>query len=309
VQAAKLRIGTRGSPLALAQAREVCERLEAAHGRDRLSLEVTVIKTSGDRIQDRPLADAGGKGLFTKEIEEALLAGEIDLAVHSMKDMPTVLPPGLTVAACLPRADVRDAFISPKAAALASLPSGAVVATSSLRRQAQVRRLRPDLAVIPMRGNVDTRLRKLAEGMADATLLACAGLHRLGLADRITSPVPVEEMLPAVAQGAIGVEVRAGDGDTARLLAPINDEATALTVTAERAFLARLDGSCRTPIAGLAELAGKRLTFRGMILTPDGRQCHVAERAGRPEQAIQLAQDAAAELLARAGPDFFRQLS
>jgi hydroxymethylbilane synthase len=308
LQASPVRIGTRGSPLALAQAREVRERLEAAHGQAGLTFEVRVIRTSGDRIQDRPLSEVGGKGLFTKEIEEALLAGDIDLAVHSMKDMPTVLPPGLAIACHLPREDVRDAFISSKAPSLSALPTGAVVATSSLRRQAQVRRLRPDLSVVPMRGNVDTRLRKLADGVADATLLACAGLRRLGLAQRITSPVPVEEMLPAVAQGAIGVEVRADDLAAHELLAPINHQPTALTVTAERAFLARLDGSCRTPIAGLAELAGDRLTFRGMILTPDGRQAHATERAGRPETAIALAEDAAAELLAKAGPDFFRPL-
>ncbi len=306
MQASPVRIGTRGSPLALAQAREVRERLEAAHAAAGLTFEVRAIRTSGDRIQDRPLGEVGGKGLFTKEIEEALLAGDIDLAVHSMKDMPTVLPAGLTIACHLPREDVRDAFISPKAASLSALPAGAVVATSSLRRQAQVRRLRPDIAVVPMRGNVDTRLRKLAEGAADATLLACAGLRRLGLARRITSAVPVEEMLPAVAQGAIGVETRAGDVAALELLAPINHQPTALTVTAERAFLARLDGSCRTPIAGLAELVGDRLTFRGMILTPDGRQAHATERAGRPETAIAMAEDAAAELLAKAGPDFFR---
>ena len=302
----KIRIGTRGSPLALAQAREVQQRLEAAHGAGRLAFEVRVIKTSGDRIQDRPLSEVGGKGLFTKEIEEALLAGDIDLAVHSMKDMPTLLPEGLTITCLLPREDVRDAFISRKAASLADLPQGAVVGTSSLRRQAQVRRARPDLVVVPMRGNVETRLRKLEDGAADATLLACAGLKRLGLADRITAPVPVDEMLPAIAQGAIGIETRSDDAASAELIAPINHQATALCVIAERAFLARLDGSCRTPIAGLAELDGGRLTFRGMILTPDGTQCHETRRVGRPEAAITLAEDAAAELLALGGPDFFR---
>jgi hydroxymethylbilane synthase len=304
LQASRIRIGTRGSPLARAQAREVCERLEAAHGPGRLAFDVRVIKTSGDRIQDRPLAEAGGKGLFTKEIEEALLAGEIDIAVHSMKDMPTVLPAGLAVTCILPREDVRDAFISLKARSLADLPRGAVVGTSSLRRQAQVLHLRPDLVVKPLRGNVDTRLLKIEGGAADATLLACAGLKRLGLAARITSPVPVEEMLPAVAQGAIGVETRADDLAMADLLAPINDQASALTVAAERAFLARLDGSCRTPIAALAELMPGRLVFRGMILTPDGRQCHATRREGPPQEAIRMAEDAAAELLAKAGPDF-----
>jgi hydroxymethylbilane synthase len=312
LQAAKIRIGTRGSPLALAQAREVQERLEAAHGElqglGRLAFEVQVIKTSGDRIQDRPLAEAGGKGLFTKEIEEALSAGEIDIAVHSMKDMPTALPAGLTLACYLPRADVRDAFISPKAPSLARLPAGAVVATSSLRRQAQVRHLRPDLAVVPIRGNVDTRLRKLAEGAADATLLALAGLKRLGFEDKATAPVPVSEMLPAVAQGAIGVEIRADDARMAEVLGPVNDEPTALAVTAERAFLARLEGSCRMPIAALGELAEGRFAFRGMILTPDGGKAWATHRAGAPAEALKLAEDAAAELLDRAGPDFLRAI-
>ncbi len=312
MKAARIRIGTRGSPLALAQAREVEARLEAAHGPGLLAFEIRVIKTTGDRIQDRPLAEAGGKGLFTKEIEEALLAGEVDIAVHSMKDMPTALPAGLTMAAFLPREDVRDALISSKAASLSDLPGGAVVATSSLRRQAQVRHLRPDLKVVPLRGNVETRLRKLAEGAADATLLALAGLNRLGLADRAAGPVPVDEMLPAVAQGAIGVEIRAGDTETAQVLAPINHELTALTVTAERVFLARLEGSCRTPIAALGELlegpAGPRFVFRGMILSPDGRRCFRARREGRPEEALRLAEDAAAEILATAGPEFVRSL-
>ena len=308
MQASKVCVGTRGSPLALAQTREVRERLQAAHGPGRLEFEVRIIKTSGDRIQDRPLADAGGKGLFTKEIEEALLAGEVDIAVHSMKDMPTVLPSGLTVTCFLPREDVRDAFISPKAGSLADLPTGAVVGTSSLRRRAQVLRLRGDLVVVALRGNVETRLRKIEEGAADATLLACAGLKRLGLANRITAPVPTEQMLPAVAQGAIGVETRGDDFAMAELLAPINHQPSALCVAAERAFLAKLDGSCRTPIAGLAELGPDRLVFRGMILTPDGRQCHATRREGAPEEAIRMGEDAADELLARAGPDFFRAL-
>ena len=312
---AKIRIATRGSPLALAQAREVQARLATAHGVSRgensgpLAFETHVIKTTGDRIQDRPLSEAGGKGLFIKEIEEALLAGEVDIAVHSMKDMPTQLPAGLALAAFLPREDVRDALISAKAASLADLPAGAVVATSSLRRQAQVRHLRPDLTVIPMRGNVETRLRKLAEGAADATLLAMAGLNRLGLADRAAGPVPVEEMLPAVAQGAIGVEVRADDAAMAQMLAPLNHEPTALAVTAERVFLGKLEGSCRTPIAALGELLGdRRFAFRGMVLSPDGRQCFRATREGRPEEALRLAEDAAAEILAVAGPDFLQAL-
>src|SRR5262245_25566453 len=312
LQAAKIRIGTRGSPLALAQAHEVRARLEAAHGPGRLDFEICVIKTTGDRIQDRPLAEAGGKGLFTKEIEEALAAHAVDIAVHSMKDMPTLLPAGLTLAAFLPREDVRDALISAKAHSLSDLPGGAVVATSSLRRQAQVRHLRPDIKVIPMRGNVETRLRKLADGVADATLLALAGLNRLGLADRAAAPVPVEEMLPAVAQGAIGVEMRADDRGMAEVLAPLNHQPTALAVTAERAFLAKLEGSCRMPIAALGALlqgpAGPRFAFRGMILSPDGRQCFKTRREGPPEQALRLAEAAADEVLAAAGPELVLSL-
>ncbi len=309
---ARIRIGTRGSPLAMAQAREVQARLEAAHGAGTLAFEIRAIKTTGDRIQDRPLAEAGGKGLFTQEIEEALVAGEVDVAVHSMKDMPTELPPGLALAVFLPRQDVRDAFLSPRAPSLAALPQGAVVATSSLRRQAQVRHLRPDLTVVSNRGHVDTRLRKLSAGVADATLLAMAGLNRLGLADRATAPVPVDQILPAVAQGAIGVEIRADDDAMAQILAPLNHPPTALAVTAERAFLARLEGSCRMPIAALGELQGeagtRRFQLRGMILSPDGRQCYKTRREGTPSEAVHLAEDAAAELLAAAGPDFLKDL-
>lgn len=306
MQAGRLRIGTRGSALALAQAREVCQRLMDAHQLAETQLETVVIRTSGDRIQDRPLSEAGGKGLFTKEIEEALLSRAIDLAVHSMKDMPTQLPAGLIVAAYLPREDPRDAFVSLTWSALAELPNGAIVGTSSLRRAAQVRRLRPDLKVVAFRGNVDTRLRKLEEGVADATLLACAGLKRLGLGGRITSPVPIDMMLPAVAQGAIGVEARAGDETVNKLVAPLNHEPTAICIAAERAFLGRLDGSCRTPIAGLATLQSGRLTLRGQILTPDGSQSHETSREGLPQEAMRIGEEAAVELLDRAGPDFFR---
>jgi hydroxymethylbilane synthase len=304
LQARTIRIGTRGSPLALAQAGEVERRLVAAHGASAIACQSSPLKTTCDRIQDRPLSEAGGKGLFTKEIEEALLAGAVDIAVHSMKDMPTELPAGLTVTCFLEREDVRDAFISTKAPSLTLLPAGAVVGTSSLRRQAQVKHVRPDLVVTPLRGNVETRLRKIAEGVADATLLAMAGLKRIGLADRATAPMSVEEMLPAVAQGAIGIETRAGDLEMAELLAPLNHQPTALAVTAERAFLARLEGSCRMPIAALGELDGKRFVFRGMILTPDGREAYATRRAGEPAQALQLAEDAADELLTKAGPDF-----
>jgi hydroxymethylbilane synthase len=305
--ASRIRIGTRGSPLALAQAREVQDRLTAAHNLGPSSSQIHVIRTSGDRIQDRPLSEAGGnKGFFTKEIEDALIAGEIDLAVHSTKDMPTVLPTGLTLACFLCREDVRDAFLSSVAGSLIELPAGCSVASSSLRRQAQVLHLRPDLRVVSIRGNVETRLKKLESGIADATILALAGVKRLGLQARVTSIVPIEQMLPAVAQGTIGIEIRSADVVTAALIAPLNHPATALTVTAERAFLARLDGSCRTPIAGLAELSkGDSLLFRGMILTPDGREVFETRREGRAEHAIRLAEDAADELLSLATDNFW----
>src|SRR6185295_18921789 len=233
---------------------------------DEAAVEIAAILTSGDRIQDRPLADAGGKGLFTKEIEEALLAGAVDLAVHSAKDMPTVLPEGLVLAACLPREDVRDAFISPKAASLATLPQGAVMGTASLRRQAMVKRLRPDLRVVALRGNVETRLKKLDGGDFDATILALAGLKRLGLADAATAILDVDAFLPAVGQGAIAIEIRADDARTRDLLAKIDHADTSVALACERAFLGVLDGSCRTPIAGHAVLHGDLISFRGMIL-------------------------------------------
>jgi len=309
LQAAKVRIGTRGSPLALAQAHLVRRLVAEAHNLNDDACEIVIIKTSGDRILDRPLAEAGGKGLFTKEIEEALLAGSIDLAVHSMKDVPTVLPDGLAIAATLTREDPRDAFISVAHASLADVPTGATVGTSSLRRQAQLLNRRPDLKVVPFRGNVETRLKKLAEGQADATFLACAGLNRLGLTKHITAKIDTDVMLPAVAQGAIGVEIRADDAETAKLVAPLNDAATALCVGAERAFLATLDGSCRTPIAGLAELSGSTLRFRGEILTPDGTQRHATERSGSAQSALAMGEEAARELLSRAGPDFFSAIA
>lgn len=305
MQSRPLKIGTRGSPLALWQARTVQAQLGSAHGLEEAAIEVCTFKTSGDRIQDKSLREFGGKGLFTKELEDALLAGEIDMAVHSMKDMPTVLPDGLEIACVLEREDVRDAFLSPRADSLSGLPQGARVGTSSLRRQAQVKAMRPDLEVVEFRGNVDTRLRKLDEGVADATLLAVAGLKRLGKDNRITALVETAEMLPAVAQGAICVEIRSGDDATAQALAAIHHGETALRVAAERAFLAELDGSCRTPIAGLAELVGGQLKFRGQILTPDGREVHETAREGSPEDGPVMGREAARELLARAGPGFF----
>jgi hydroxymethylbilane synthase len=301
-------IGTRGSPLALWQARHVRGRLLKAHGLAENEVDLRAITTSGDEIKDKPLRDLGGKGLFTKEIDEALLRGDVALAVHSMKDLPTVLPSGLCIAAVLPRGDVRDAFISFKAPSLAELPSGAVVGTSSLRRGAQVRRLRPDLRVVDFRGNVETRLKKLNEGAADATLLAMAGLERLGLASQATAILSTEEMLPAVAQGAIAVVCRGDDADTRGLLALLNHPLTATAVLCERAFLARLDGSCRTPIAGLAEIADGILRFRGLILTPDGTEWHGVELIGEAEHAGRIGTDAGEEVLTRAGPDFLASL-
>ena len=278
--AVALRIGSRGSPLALAQAREVRARLAATHGIDPAAIEIRVIKTSGDMIQDRPLAEVGGKGLFTKEIEQALSDGAIDLAVHSTKDMPTVLPNGLVLAAALPREDARDAFISRKAVSFAGLPQGAVLGTASLRRQALAMRLRPDLRVVSLRGNVETRIRKLDAGEVDATLLALAGLKRLGLAGAATAVLEIDAFLPAVGQGAIGLETRENDDKTRAVLARISDDATLTAISAERAFLAVLDGSCRTPIAGHARIAGDVLSFRGLIAKPDGSEVLDCERRG-----------------------------
>jgi hydroxymethylbilane synthase len=300
-----LRIGSRGSPLALAQAREVLRRLTEACGIAAEQIEIKIIRTTGDAIQDRPLAEAGGKGLFTKEIEEALLAGSIDLAVHSSKDMPTVLPSGLALSAFLPREDVRDAFISAKAKTLRDLPHGAVLGTASLRRQAMAKRLRPDLKVVTLRGNVETRLRKLEAGEADATLLAVAGLKRLGLLSAATAVLDIDEFLPAVGQGAIGIETRADDDATRALMAKINDADTATALTAERAFLAVLDGSCRTPIGGHARVSAGMVWFRGMILKPDGSEAFEVFREGRADEAEALGAEAGRELKGRASPDFF----
>lgn len=299
------RIGTRGSPLALVQAHTVRNRLAAALGRPPDAVEIRVIRTSGDRIQDRPLSDVGGKGLFTKEIEEALIAGEIDLAVHSAKDMPTLLPDGLILAACLEREDPRDAFISNKAKSVAELPDGAVVGSASMRRQAILKTLRPDLRMVSLRGNVETRLRKLDDGEVDATILAMAGLKRLGLAARATAAMPAEEFLPAVAQGAIGLETRIDDATTRALLATINHDDTFTAVACERAFLRELDGSCKTPIAGHAVLAGDLLKFRGLIAKPDGSASHDLELSGVRADAVTIGTEAGRALKGRAGPGFF----
>jgi hydroxymethylbilane synthase len=297
-----LRLGTRGSPLAMAQAHEVRDRLIAS-GVAAVEISITVFKTSGDVIQDRPLSEVGGKGLFTKELEDALLTNQIDAAVHSMKDMATRLPDGLSIAAVLPREDVRDAFISLKHARLADLPKGAVFGTSSLRRQAQLLRLRPDLKIVQFRGNVQTRLAKLADGVAEATILAAAGLRRLGREDRITEVIETETLLPAAAQGAIGIEIRADDVATAKLLAALDHQETHIAVLAERAFLGTLDGSCRTPIAALATLADGRLAFRGEVISPDGTRHVAVVRSALPQEAQRMGADAGAEVLGKAGPD------
>jgi hydroxymethylbilane synthase len=302
-----LRIGTRGSPLALAQARETRARLIAADpGLEAAgAIEVEVIRTTADRITDRPLADIGGKGLFTKEIEEALLDRRIDLAVHSMKDVPTWLPEGLVIAAYLPREDPRDALFARHEGGLAELPRNAVVGTASLRRAAQIRALRPDVSVISFRGNVETRLRKLAEGVADATLLAVAGLRRLELAVKPSAVLEPEELLPAVGQGAIGLECRADDESLLARLRPLNDVETAARVTAERAMLDVLDGSCHTPIGGLAEcrVAGT-LRLRGLIAKPDGSLVHRAQRQGDMGDAEAIGREVGAVLREAAGPGF-----
>ena len=306
MQAGKIRIGTRGSPLALAQAHQVADKLRAAHSLAPEQCEIVIIKTTGDRVTDRPLIEAGGKGLFTKELEEALFARDIDLAVHSMKDVPAIVPAGLAIVATLEREDPRDAFVSLQYTSLTEMPAGAVIGTSSPRRGSQALRARPDLKVVDFRGNVETRLRKLADGVADATFLACAGLNRLGLAQHITAAMDPDVMLPAIAQGAIGIEIRADDENTARLLAPLNHAPTAICVTAERAYLTQLEGSCRTPIAGYAELLPDgALRFRGEILSTDGKRVSAVEHLGASTTAAALGRQAANDVISQAGPDFF----
>ncbi|ADY65565.1 hydroxymethylbilane synthase [Rhizobium sp. NIBRBAC000502774] len=305
MQTKPFRIGTRGSPLALAQAYETRNRLMSAHGLPEDMFEIVVLSTKGDRITDRALSEIGGKGLFTEELESQLLSGELDIAVHSSKDMPTVLPKGLYLSAFLPREDMRDAFIGRTAPKLLELPQGAVVGSASLRRQALIRRLRPDLSVIIFRGQVETRLRKLEEGQADATLLAFAGLKRLGMENVPTDILDPKDFPPAPAQGAICVESRIGDTRMDELLSPINDIPTYDAVTCERAFLAALDGSCRTPIAGFATCHGEELHFSGLILTPDGQTSHSVEISGARKDAEDLGRKAGEDVRARAGSNFF----
>jgi hydroxymethylbilane synthase len=302
-----LRIGTRGSPLAMAQTLEARDLLAAANAELSApdAIEVLEIKTTGDAILDRPLAEVGGKGLFTKELDVALMDGRVDIAVHSIKDVETFLPDGVVLAAFLEREDPRDAFLSLNAPSLAELPAGSVIGSASLRRQAQILNRRPDLKVTLLRGNVQTRLGKLAEGVVDATLLAYAGLRRLGLEEKASAVLSAEEMLPAVGQGAIGITCRASDASVLEWLAAVNHTETQIRVTAERALLAALDGSCRTPIGGLAEIDGDRLRLRGLVAREDGSEMFETERNGTLHDAAALGDDAGRELRARAGDDLF----
>ena len=301
-----LRLGTRGSRLALTQTGLVRDAL--ARAVPALSaagaIEIVAIRTTGDVIQDRPLSEAGGKGLFVKEIEEALLSNRIDAAVHSMKDMPTAQPPGLAITAFLPREDTRDVLIAGDVTRIEDLPRGAIVGTSALRRRALLLHRRPDLEIVTLRGNVDTRLAKREAGVVAATLLALAGLKRLGMG-HVGTPVPHEDMLPAVGQGAVCIEAREDDARTRGWLAAIDHAATATCVSAEHAMLAVLDGSCRTPIAGHAVLSGEELHLRGLIARPDGSEMIATERRGIAADAVALGRDAGQELKRRGGPGFF----
>ncbi|MDX8353911.1 hydroxymethylbilane synthase [Cognatiyoonia sp. IB215182] len=299
------RIGTRGSPLALAQAHETRDRLMTAFDLPDEAFEICVIKVTGDQILDKPLREIDGKGLFTREIEEALLDGSIDIAVHSTKDMPVEQPGGLILDTFLPREDVRDAFVSLKFDGLSALPDGAVVGTSSTRRRAQLAARFPNLRVVEFRGNVQTRLKKLGDGVADATFLATAGLRRLGMDDVPYYPIDPDEMLPAIAQGAIGIERRLNDTRAADLLAAIHHKETGQRLQAERALLGGLDGSCETPIGGLAELSGGSLRLRGEILRPDGAEVLADDISGAVEDGAEIGRAMADGLLKQAGPDFF----
>lgn len=304
-----IKIGTRGSDLALVQAREVQGLLMRAHGLEENAVLIKVIKTTGDIVQDRPLSEIGGKGLFTKEIEQALIEGEIDIAVHSSKDMPTVLPDGLLLDVFLEREDVRDAFISNEAQNLGALSHGATIGSASLRRQAQLKRFRSDFNVVIFRGNVQTRLRKLNEGQADATLLAAAGLSRLKMTDIVTDYLDPDIFLPACAQGAIGIETRVGDDTTHDFIMPLHDSTTAAAIHAERAFLKVLDGSCRTPIAGIAKIDSDKLVFKGEVLRPDGSESFDIEGAGSIDDAFAIGEDAGLRLKSRLSTDFLESLN
>lgn len=303
---APLVIATRGSKLALAQARWVAGRLAAL--RPGLEVELKVIKTKGDKITDVPLAAVGGKGLFVKEIEEALLAGRAQLAVHSMKDVPAELPPGLVIAGVSPREDVRDVLVSRRWGSLEELPPGARVGTSSLRRRAQLLARRPDLEVVPLRGNVETRLRKLDEQGLDAVILAAAGLARLGLEQVATQYLPVETLLPAVGQGALGLECREDDAATRELVAALADPAAAAAVEAERAFLGRLEGGCQVPIAAHAVLEGDRLWLRGLVADLEGRRLVRAQGRAPRAEAAALGRQVAEEVLESGGREILAQV-
>jgi len=303
-----LRIGSRGSPLALIQARQAQTALAKACGIVAEQIEIKIIRTSGDKLQgpnEQSLADAGGKGLFTKEIEEALLSGAIDFAVHSSKDIPAILPAGLTLAAFLPREDPRDTLVSGKAKTLRELSRNALVGTSSPRRQALLMRARPDLRIAPLRGNVETRLRKIEAGEMDAAVLAVAGLKRLGLFSTMATALEIEEFLPAAGQGAIAIETRANDESARAAAAAIDDADTHTALAAERAFLAALGGSCRTPIAGHARLDGDTVRFRGLLAKTDGSDAIEVSRQGRRADAAALGADAGHEIKTRAGAGFF----
>ena len=300
-----LKIGTRGSPLALAQAHETRARLSQAFDLEESCFEIIVIKTTGDRVLDRPLKEIGGKGLFTREIEDDLLSGRIDIAVHSMKDMPTEQPAGLILDTYLPREDVRDAFVSLTKDSMDALEAGQKLGSSSLRRKAQLMLARPDLEVVEFRGNVQTRLKKLEDGVADATFLAAAGLNRLGLSHIAKSFLDPDVMLPAVAQGAIGIERRSEDTRVAEILSAIHDTPTGQRLAAERAFLRGLDGSCETPIAGLAELNGSTLRLRGEVLRPDGSEAINDDQSCPIEDAEILGTEMAIKILNSTPNNFF----
>jgi hydroxymethylbilane synthase len=306
-----MKLGTRASPLALTQCRMVAALLARASNREVADFLLESFVTSGDRLKDRRLQDAGGKGLFTKELDEALLDRRIDAAVHSMKDLPTRLPDGIVLAAVPSREDPRDAFISHKAKQLQALPPGAVVGTASLRRQAQTLHLRPDLKIVTLRGSVETRLKKLEEGSIDATFLALAGLTRLGLAGHVTSLLDTAEMPPAPGQGALAITCRQDDAATRALLAKISVPASQITVAAERGFLEALDGSCRTPIGALATIEDGRLSFLGEVLSPDGAQ-HWRRTENIPlgttAGAANLGRKLGALIRAEAGEDFIQSL-
>ena len=300
-----LRIGTRGSPLALAQAYEARGRLCRAFDLEDAAFEIIVIKTTGDKVLDRPLKEIGGKGLFTREIEDFMLSKRIDIAVHSMKDMPVLQPSGLVLNTYLPREDVRDAFVAKNFKNLEELPAGVVVGTSSLRRKAQLQNRRPDLEVVEFRGNVQTRLQKLKDGVAECTFLAMAGLNRLNMSHVAKSAIETNQMLPAVAQGAIGIERRSSDHNTADILAAIHHVPTGLRLTAERAFLASLDGSCETPIAGLAVLNAGSIRLQGEVLRTDGSEVITNVATSPIEDAAEMGAEMGRKLLEKAGPGFF----